>query len=392
MIMPFDRTPTNIVARLLEYTPGGAVYGAARTAYRAAAAKIANKAFTPNEQRQFAQTFGRGVTGSALIVLGYALAASGQATGVYDEKDKAGNRANKEMGRSPMAVKVGDRWFQIGAFSPLGNLIALGATLHDKPDTSAALVAKEVMGDQPLLRGTKDLLSVTESGDRMADKAGYMAGSFIPSAVADVAEATDSKSRKSFGFQGQIRKRLPGVRNLLPEDENVQHSRLWAVDPFRTTTEGASGVSRAEAKAKQHVREQMPQKEFTPEDKERSALKKSIIEAIKDNKIDDARKLAREAVKSGAISNDEAVALGEKAKLPVLVYDVKHHYNLKDALELYYDKDTTDEERRALGPVIGDKMMKLDPDKIRKTDLEDMKPKAKQFYRENRNLFEQDNQ
>ncbi|MES2463962.1 MAG: hypothetical protein V4671_25610, partial [Armatimonadota bacterium] len=131
-LFPFTRTPTNVLARVLEYSLG-TVYGpvkagrevfkdlvaeskvtaaqkelsAAKSAqvsdkgtggYEAAkvrfdrtemakaelqkaAAAAAEKAFTPAEQRAFAQTFGRGSVGLGLMVLGYKLADKGLMTG-----------------------------------------------------------------------------------------------------------------------------------------------------------------------------------------------------------------------------------------------------------------------------------------------------------------------
>ena len=381
-IMPFDRTPTNILARMFEYTPIGIAGGLGRTAYRVAAAKIANKAFTPEEQGRFAKTFGRGVVGTTgLIPLGYALAAAGLATGVYDEDDRAVNRANKEAGRMPMSVKVGGKWFQIGGFSPLGNLIAIGATMYEKPDNAALLIGRDALLDQPLLSGTADLLRASKSGDKLSDKAGYMAGSYIPSFFASIAQATDDKARKTFGFQGQIKKRIPGLRQTLPEDEGVPNSRLWAIDPFRTTTENKSAVLSEAGKAiKREYTSRLPEMgTMTEQDAEVIKLKRGIVDALRADKKDEAREKLRAALNSGQLSRKEAefvIARGSKGELE---HEFKQSYSLKEALDFMGDKSLTDDERKLLLPIVREKIEKVDLNTVRGSEREELRGKVLDF-------------
>lgn len=384
MIMPFDRTPTNIMARLLEYTPGGAVYGLSKTAYHAAASRLTGKAFTPAEQLQFARTFGRGMTGSALIALGYALAASGHVTGVYDEDDKAGNRYNKEAGRSPMAIKIGDKWLQIGGFSPLGNLLAIGATLFEKPDTSKTLIAKEALTEQPMLRGLNDLMSATKSGDKLMDKAGYMAGSFIPTAVSDIAEATDNKSRKTFGFEGQIKKKIPGLRQQLEPDEGVQHSRAWSVDPFHTTTEDPSysvGALAAKKAAGKNFTPD-PSKPFTAEDKAARTAKQEFVDLVRAKKGPEAIAKAEAMLAAGAVSEKELQAAYSRAKFSDDAPFDLSRAKFEDMLDIVGDKELMDtfkpEQRKQVLKVALDRIDRLNEASYRPADFQRVKSKALQ--------------
>lgn len=80
LVMPFVKTPSNILWRMLEYSPVGVGAGSFR-----AAKAVAKKAFTDAEQRAFAQTFGRGAVGTGLLALGARLYNEGLMTGLIED-------------------------------------------------------------------------------------------------------------------------------------------------------------------------------------------------------------------------------------------------------------------------------------------------------------------
>ncbi len=239
---PFTKTPTNIIARMLEYSPVG--FG--KNAYQVAKG-VANKAFTAEEQRAFAQTFGRATIGSALITAGWKLYDAGIMTGLYE--DEPGKRTREQAaGRIPGAIRIGDTWHQLIGFAPFGNLLAIGASLareyeqerEDQSKRYRALlnVAGSALGEQPLLEATKQL---SGAFSRPGATAGQLAGSFIPSAVANVGELIDTSQRQAEGFLPQIEKRLPGLRETLPVATDVlgrplEDRATQIVDPTRSTT------------------------------------------------------------------------------------------------------------------------------------------------------------
>jgi hypothetical protein len=106
-------------------------------------------------------------------------------------------------------------------------------------------IGKDVLMQQPLLNAARE---VTEDG-RTGDRLGRMAGSFVPTGVSDVADALDDKQREARGFGAQVKKRIPFVRQRLPEAEDVfgrplEHRRTAAVDPTGTTTARDGEVER----------------------------------------------------------------------------------------------------------------------------------------------------
>lgn len=249
LVVPFKRTPANIMTRLLESTPLGLAKGAGQLVKAGV-----NKKFTFEDQRKFSQTIGRSVTGSSLIILGWKLAEAGLATGLYEE-DRGDREVQKASGRSPMAVKIGNAWHQIGSFSPIGNLIAIGAALHreknrppkegeDPPNLPSALIpiAARTMMEQPMLKGVSGVAeAIKEPGSRGATFIGRTLGSAIPTIVSDVGALTDDKRREARTIKDRIITRIPIARRSLPEDVDVfgrpmESRRTGVVDPTLSTT------------------------------------------------------------------------------------------------------------------------------------------------------------
>jgi hypothetical protein len=247
LVVPFARTPANVVARVIDYTlPGGAGRwaGAVVRAFR-------EGGITPEIQRSLAQAIGRGSTGSALMYLGWRLAKGGVMTGVTPEE--RGQRAVDEAaGRLYGAILLDGRWHKIDAFSPVGNLLVLGATLHREGTSrgnagAIAFAAAKTVMEQPMLKGMSLLSDTISDPARSASKfLGDMAGSFVPTAVADAAAIADSKRRdsraESFGETAgkSVAMRVPGLRNTLPERRDVlgrvqEQERLTALSPTIAT-------------------------------------------------------------------------------------------------------------------------------------------------------------
>src|SRR5262249_35799035 len=151
---------------------------------------IAGKAFTPAEERAFAQLFGRGAIGTGLIALGWKLGEAGLMTGMFE--DEPGKSARDvAAGRPSGALRIGNSWHQVTGFAPVGNLMALGASLNREFEQSREPEGKqlpEALGgvlqnfamEQPLLQAAQ---SVTQPGN-ISERAGRLAASVIPGAVA----------------------------------------------------------------------------------------------------------------------------------------------------------------------------------------------------------------
>lgn len=245
MVLPFDRTPTNVIARTLEYSPLGFADNA-----RQVAKAITKKSFTAADQRAFSQKFGRASIGSGLIWLGYTLASKQLMTGM--SSDQEAQRERDELaGRPPAAIfdPLTNTWHQVGAFTPVGSLLAVGASFYKaqnggkeaSPLESATKIGGDVVFEQPLLHTTKDIAEGMKQPKRLTSTAGRIAGSFVPTMVSDVAAVMDDRQREARGFTPQLQRRIPFLRESLPAAKDVfgqplEFRRTDFFDPTLTRT------------------------------------------------------------------------------------------------------------------------------------------------------------
>jgi hypothetical protein len=239
-IMPFRRTPMNIVNRILDYSPVGVVKGDVRLIKA-----LVNRAFDADEQRAFALAMGRSTVGTATILLGYKLASKGLASGLTGEKDFDKRLWNDTTGRLEGALKIGDKWVEVSRYSPLGNLLALGASIYERSqDDGGNITAKnlwqsagQIAEEQPLMRTAGSLKDLVTKPGRFGRDA---LGSFVPSISADVAGQFDSKEREANAWYEGVQKRLPGFRNKLESKIDLLGRDVpskTGLNPFSISTE-----------------------------------------------------------------------------------------------------------------------------------------------------------
>jgi hypothetical protein len=207
LVLPFDRTPTNVIARVIEASPAGYFKNAGQ-----AAKAFWNRSFTPAEQRAFVETFGRATTGTALTALGFALAAKGLLT-------------TDDYGTTYLEVR--GRKINLSAIAPLGTLLSVGAGLqkqHAKEDSTKRSYAGAVLkplADQPLLKSSSQVSDLVKDPNRSAGKfVAGLASSFIPmsGAVRTVGEAIDPAQKRypDSSFSEQFKRNVPKLRESLP--------------------------------------------------------------------------------------------------------------------------------------------------------------------------------
>lgn len=247
LVMPFDRTPTNVVARILEASPVGFLK-AATGGYKTAridkiARSIVDGSMTQEQQRQFSQTIGRATTGTALIGLGWAL------TPKLLTADDKGN----------VFLNVRGHKVNLSQLSPIGNLFAIGARMradYDKGKLTAgdtAKIAGRTLTDQPLLRATNQVSEFARDPERSVGKTGAsLAFSAVPfsGAVRGVGEAIDPAEQRfpNSSFKEQFQRNFPKWRESLPaSNSRILGNKLTkAVSEVQRLGVQLSGVKRQE--------------------------------------------------------------------------------------------------------------------------------------------------
>lgn len=228
-LMPFTKTPSNVAKTIGDYSPVGI------------AKELVKQVKKGYNQKQLSEAIGRGITGSTIIALGSALAASGKLTGAPSEDSHERNiqEASGELSRS---VKIGDTWTQINQFAPMGNLLILGADLYNtyskgrEEGKSIGAAAQETalqgglstikqVTDQPFLKGVSGGLNALVQPERYGGNfVEQSISSIVPSIIGAVSRGIDPVLRQSNedSVVGQVidatKERIPGLsKSVTPQ-------------------------------------------------------------------------------------------------------------------------------------------------------------------------------
>jgi len=250
-VIPFTMTPANIASRVAEYSPFGYLRGV-RDAGRLFKQVMAG---TPEEalQRQLVEQLARSTVGMAPITMGFMLAKAGKMTGGYPLGDQRMRAQWALEGKQENAVLMGDKWYSIERISPIGNLMAVGASIYQAwsdPDmsllgkvaVSAGSIPQSVV-EQSFLTGLRDVIEVASDPKKNMEK--YVNGlltSIVPNIVRRIAYGIDPVMREADTIGEQLRQRIPGLSQTLPAQVNVfgeERTRIGGVgaalfDPFST--------------------------------------------------------------------------------------------------------------------------------------------------------------
>ena len=244
-VMPFIRTPANILRQGAEFSPAGFAMKAARQGGRAGA------------QAQARATIGTVAAGG----LAY-LAATGQLSG-SGPSDPIERAQLMESGWRPNSVRIGDKWVQIALFQPVSvPAMAIANAFESWRDSgmkeagaaTKAFEAARGFGrsvlDLSFLSGVADLFAAMSNSGPMSAKgaeyAGRLASGFVPFSGAQrtLTHAIDPVVRKPDGFTEQVMTGIPGLSDNVParinrfgQDVTRQGGPLKrAADPFDVST------------------------------------------------------------------------------------------------------------------------------------------------------------
>lgn len=219
LIVPFVRTPTNILKRAAEFTPAG--YG--MEAVKSALSKGGGEA---------AVAHARIAIGSGLMLAMIGLASQGMVTG-NGPQDPRERDLLMRQGWQPYSVKVGDRWFKFNRFEPVGMLMGMAADMHDigayasgdDLDKLGSMIMTSIalnLGDKTFLRGITDFSQAYSDPQRYASRwAQGLGSSMVPNILAQTARAGDPYMREAQTLMDAIKAKVPGVRENLAKKLDI---------------------------------------------------------------------------------------------------------------------------------------------------------------------------
>lgn len=270
IIMPFAKTPANILSRAISYSPAGLIEGA-----YAASKVIRGSDLSPEMQRKAATAIGRGLFGSMVTLAGAGLAAAGKASGAAPE-DKDEAAFMKDVGGVlPNSIKIGNTWVDLSNIGPGMVALNLGATIYHELQregvdgnlsaqiTEALLngIVMDVTGDS-LWQGILDTVAYFEDGDVwgfMQNAAGdalsqmILLQSFLRAITGSVDKYKRETSAKGgdFGWSvNYIKSNIPGLSQSMPIKYDVTGEAVeryeggTASDIFNAWLNPAAGMSK----------------------------------------------------------------------------------------------------------------------------------------------------
>jgi hypothetical protein len=241
VLLPFVRTPANILRYTFERTPLAPLMQHVRADVAAGGAR-----------KDLA--LARMATGTAVMLTGADLAMSGQVTG-GGPVDPA-QRANlQRTGWQPYSVKLGKRWYAYNRLDPLGSTLGMTADMVEilqntdgsdpnfDPEEAATAVTAAIGANvlnKTYLSGLADFFEAMADPKRRAEGfAQGLAGSLVPAAVNEVAKAQDPYAREVFTMLDAMKKRTPGLSDSLPLRRDLWGRPVetksgigWAYDAF----------------------------------------------------------------------------------------------------------------------------------------------------------------
>jgi len=257
-VLPFKKTPANILKRGLEYSPVGIARSLTTDLYHLKQYQdyqqgkldaLPEKAISPN---QFIDRICSGLTGTGIMIAGAALANMGIVTCGLDDDD---DEFEKEKGGQAYSINLKflgvDATYTMDWAAPMSMPFFVGAAIQNmsKDEQGFSIDSlidsfgniMEPVFNLSMLDGVNSLLDVSQSDDstitQIIAKIGTnYATSYIPSIVGAIARTIDSNSRKSFvksgeggGVMGTLRYAREQTENKIPglSQTNIPIRDVW---------------------------------------------------------------------------------------------------------------------------------------------------------------------
>lgn len=233
-IIPFTRTPLNIAKTGIEYTPGTGMI-----------TTLADMKKAPKDMKGAVLIDGlsKQMTGTALALLGYALAKSGKVTAKTDD-DKEDKFLKDKGAKVDYSIKLGNTSYDLSWLSPSSMPFFVGARMFEVLDKQEGINPNVIMeglastldplSEMSVIQSfTKILSSYQKDSNQMLKEMGEetaksYVSQFIPTVSGQFAKLFDDTKRSTyadknskFSFGQELTRsvmyKIPGLKNMLPE-------------------------------------------------------------------------------------------------------------------------------------------------------------------------------
>lgn len=209
-VLPFKRTPANILVRGMEYSPAGLVKGLTADLGKVRKGEM--------ELSQALDNIAAGLTGTGLMALGGLLRAAGVITGGGDDDDKQANQDDL-TGHQDYALELGDWSVTLDWLAPEALPFFVGVELCDNFQEGQKSIGDviEAMGSsvEPMLE-----MSMLQSLNELFESARYSQENAMFRTI--VTAATSYFTQAIPTLSGQLARTLDGTRRTSATDPNSE--------------------------------------------------------------------------------------------------------------------------------------------------------------------------
>ena len=242
-IIPFIKTPTNIMKFTLERTPANF----AKVMWDFRKGKITAE--------QLSSELSKPVLGSLISAAAVLYVLDGTITGGAP-KNKKERELKYASGWQPYSIKIGDTYYSYSRLEPIGSILGLTADFvntmkHSDEKTSNEIASELVLSITKNLSSKTFLSGLSKFMDALSDPEHYgatyveqLAGSLVPSGVAAVARSVDPNMREVESPLDAMKARIPMMSKSLPYREGAygipvenQGGFLNMISPVRVSKE-----------------------------------------------------------------------------------------------------------------------------------------------------------
>lgn len=250
-ILPFKKTPMNVAAEGIQYSPIGLLDSLTRGSINLRKGKI--------NVHEYIDGISKGLTGTGIALLGYALTEAGilKASG-GDDQDK--NNFESAQGKQNYSLKVGEKTYSLDWLAPTGIPLFMGSELYqlasqkvkekgEKNNTpevaksatkilNSMATAMNPLSEMSMISGLTSTLQSYASGNKGLENLGLNAtksyvGQFVPTVLGQVVKTFDDKERSTTSTESdplpkaldtlgnQIKSKIPGLRQTLPTKTDI---------------------------------------------------------------------------------------------------------------------------------------------------------------------------
>jgi hypothetical protein len=211
-VIPFTKTPSNILRKGVQYTPLGVLSNLKQIK-------------TGFDQKSFTDSIGRSMVGSSIMTLGYLMAKAGLATGDYD-KNKDKEAAETLAGETNYSFKIGDKYYSFDWAQPISIPLAIGIDFYKakkseddlmKAVNTGFISGAQTLFKQSLLQGLSRMLGGYNQAQGIADTIANAPSQYIPTILGQTARTIDPYARDTDALFGKTRSKLPLIRQTLPK-------------------------------------------------------------------------------------------------------------------------------------------------------------------------------